>query len=163
MRLAKNGAMIVILLMSFSSVLGCATGMIPGSSVESTDENEEIWNAVLDYRRAIEERDVDSLVGMVSSEYFDNASTTDSNADDYGFDDLRQKYLPILRKNIKKVRMDLRLTEIVIQGDHASVRFEQNLRFLFSEGGKDGWRTTKDYNELVFVREDTRWKIIAGL
>lgn len=144
-------------------LIGCGPGMIEGTEIEATDTNVDIYDAVERYRKAIEERDVEALFSIVSREYFENSGTTDSQQDDYGFDVLREKVLPVLRDNIKKVRVDLRVTEIKVKGDRAEAEFEYFTRFLYSEAGKDGWVTRNDFDRLEFVREDGSWKIVSGL
>lgn len=141
----------------------CGPKMIEGTQIEATDLNMEIYQVIQQYRRAMEERDVVALNAVISREYFDNQATTDTNQDDYGYDKLKEQMMPVLRDNIKKVRMDLRLMEIGVQGERAHASFEYVARFLFTEGGKDGWITKNDFNRLELVKEDGNWRIISGL
>jgi uncharacterized protein (TIGR02246 family) len=143
--------------------LACAPRNIADSPVEATDANQAVWDVVQAYRRALEERDTDGVLALMSPDYFDNNSTTDVGNDDYGHALVRERMLPILKENIKKVRLDLRLQEIHVSGDRAFVRFEQRMRFLFSEGGQDGWETLNDFNELALAWEGQGWRIISGL
>ena len=62
--------------------LGCTPTMIQHSQVEATPENLEVWNQVEEYRIAMEERDAERLMSLVSREYFDNFATTDRSDDD---------------------------------------------------------------------------------
>jgi ketosteroid isomerase-like protein len=143
--------------------LGCAPRQIPNSTVEASDANLAVWAVVQAYRRALEERDTDALLAIVSPDYFDNNSTTDVGSDDYGYRVVQERMLPILSDNIEKVRIDLRLREVRVSGDRAFARFEQRIRFLFSEGGQDGWETLNDFNELAFSWEGDGWRIVSGL
>lgn len=141
----------------------CGPGMIEGTEIEATETNVDIYDAVQRYRKALEERDVEALSSIISREYFENSGTTDSQEDDYGFEVLREKVLPVLRDNIKKVRVDVRVTDIKVKGERAEAEFEYFTRFLYSEAGKDGWVTRSDFNRLEFVREDGAWRIVSGL
>ena len=143
--------------------MACSPTYIANSPVEATEENLEVWTQVEEYRVAMEERDVDRLMNLVSREYFDNFATTDRNDDDYGYEMLRAQIVPILRNNAKKVRVKIRLTALVIDGDRAEAEFEYKSRFLVSEGGSDTWETRNDFNRIAFTREGGVWKIIEGL
>ncbi len=151
------------LLLVASLSMACSPTYIANSPVEATDENLEVWTQVEEYRVAMEERDVDRLMNLVSREYFDNFATTDRNDDDYGYEMLRSQIAPVLRNNAKKVRVKIRLTALVIDGDRAEVEFEYKGRFLVSEGGSDTWETRNDFNRIVFTKEGGGWKIIEGL
>ena len=143
--------------------LGCTPTMIQHSQVEATPENLEVWNQVEEYRIAMEERDAERLMSLVSREYFDNFATTDRSDDDYGYNALAEQLAPILRNNAKKVRMKVRLTNLVIEEERAEAHFEYTARFLITEGGRDSWESRNDFNRLVFARENDQWKIIEGL
>ena len=64
---------------------------------------------------------------------------------------------------IKSVQYRIRLTRIEIHGDRAHADFEFWLKFLYSEGGHEGWRVKNDFNRLEFEKEGERWKITGGL
>ena len=149
----KNG-IIALVWMALAGVTGCAPAMIQGSSVEATPENLEVWNQVEEYRISLEERDPKRLMGLISREYFDNFATTDRSEDDYGYAKLEEKMAPVLRSNAKKVRMNIRLTQIRIVGDTAEADFEYSARFLLSDNGRDVWETRQDFNAAL-AREQT--------
>ena len=161
-RIAR-GFLAAALWMAPVALVGCGPGLIEGTDIEATPANVDIYDVVQRYRKAVEERDVEALAALVSRDYFENAGTTDTQEDDYGFDILREKVMPVLRDNIKKVRVDMRLIEIDVDGDRAHAEFEYSARFLYSEAGKDGWISRSDFNRLELVREDGSWKIQAGL
>ena len=143
--------------------MGCAPAMIQNSAVEATPENLAVWNQVEEYRISLEERDPKRLMALISREYFDNYATTDRSEDDYGYAKLEEKMAPVLRSNAKKVRMNIRLTQIRITGDRAEADFEYSARFLLSDNGRDVWETRQDFNRLVFAWEQEQWRIIEGL
>ena len=65
-------------------MLGCAPTYIKNTKVPNTPDNREIIQFVERYRTAIEHRDNDLLLSLVSPRYLENASTTDKSDDDYG-------------------------------------------------------------------------------
>jgi hypothetical protein len=160
-RLAHIGFALTLALAIAAS--GCGPSVIDDSEVEATDENLEVWDVVQKYRQALEERDVDLLYTLVSREYFENSGTTDTQDDDYGYEVLREKVMPVLRDNVKKVRFEVKLKDIRTTPNRAWADFEYFARFLYTEAGKDGWVTRNDFNRLEFLREDGTWKIASGL
>ncbi|GMV41153.1 MAG: hypothetical protein AMXMBFR64_28690 [Myxococcales bacterium] len=141
----------------------CAPSTFPGTAIEDTEENREVWELLQRYRRSIEERDVVDLRKMISRDYFENAATTDDTTDDYGYEKLMADVLPILKDNIKRVKVELRVTDIKVGDTKGYATFEYIARFLYTEGGKEGWVASNDFNRLELVREDGVWKIAAGL
>jgi len=146
--------MVALVISSVMSVFsGCGPGMIPGTSIEATDGNLEVYDVVEKYRKGMEERDIDQIMGLVSRQYFDNAGTTHTDKDDYGYEVLREKRLPLLKENIKKIKMNFRLTRIEHSDSRARADFEVKARFLYTEGGNDGWQSMNDFNRIELVRE----------
>ncbi len=141
----------------------CGAALIEGTQVEDTPENRAIYDVVESYRLAMEERDSDRIAQLVSRKYYENASTTDTSEDDYGYDSLASSVIPKLRDNIKKVQYRIAIRRIGIEGMRAWAEYEYFSRFLYSEGGREEWITGNDFNRLDLVLEDGAWKISAGL
>jgi len=154
----------ILLVFGFSvTLLGCSASLIPGTRVADTPENREIHTMVETYRLAVEERDPDTIAKLVSRRYYENGSTTDKQADDYGYDHLMNGVLVELKENVKKAQYRIVLRKVMVQGNRAQAEYEYFWRFLYTEGGRDQWVQRNDFNRLDFVREDGSWKIIAGL
>jgi hypothetical protein len=145
------------------AMLGCGPAYIEGTTVPDTSENRDLLQVVEQYRVAVEQRDAGALVEIVARGYFENASTTAEAKDDYGYEQLLRKVLPVLQDNVKKVLFKITVEKVSIKGSQASAFVEYELTFQYVEGGLEGWATGKDKNRLDFVMEDGRWKIIAGL
>jgi len=141
----------------------CGPAYIEGTTVPDSQENRELVKAVELYRGAVEQKDVTTLAQLVSPTYFENASSTADPGDDYGFERLIQKVLPVLADNIKQVVYKVKIDKVLVKGDEASVFFEWEMTFQYMEGGLEGWSTTKDRNRMDFAREGGRWRIVAGL
>ncbi len=142
---------------------GCGGSMISGTEVEDTAENREIYDRVMAYRDAMEERDIDKILSMTSTRYYENGGTTDTEVDDYGYETLRDAVLPKLKENIKAVQYRLLLRRVNIDGERAWADYEYYYRFKYVEGGREGWSQKNDFNRLEFTREETNWKIVSGL
>ena len=156
---------IMFVLLSASAALGgaCATNHIEGTEISDTKPNREIWDRVMEYRKAVEERDAEHLLAMVSRKYFENGSTTDETVDDYGYDELRERVLADFKDHVVEVQMRIMMRRIDIDGDRAHADYEYFYNFKYTEGGMSGWKPKNDFNRLEFVREDGAWKIAGGL
>lgn len=144
-------------------LLACGPKFVEGTQIPDSKQNRSVLDMVEEYRQAVESRDVSAVSQMVSRRYFENASTTADAADDYGYDKLIQKVLPVLRDNVKKAIYKLTVERIEVNGQEATVYVEWELKFQYVEGGLSGWGEAKDKNRLDLVMEDGRWKIVAGL
>lgn len=155
----------LIIFLGFPTLLvsGCHNAVISGTQIADTDDNRAIHRVVMAYRRALEDRDPDALLPLISRKYFENNATTDRNSDDYGYARLREQVLPLLQENVKAVQMRIIMTDIEVQGDAASASFEYFYQFKFVEGGKEGWEQKNDFNRLDLVKEAGAWRIAGGL
>lgn len=144
--------------------VGCAPSLLKQSNIKNTPKNKEIYDLVQKYRVAMINRDVATLKSMVSRKYYENASTTDTTKDDYGFNELVRSVLPILRNNVKKVRYTIFLRKLTFKDDNTvRAEYEYFWRFLYTDGGKDRWSIKNDFNMIEFAKENGQWKIVSGL
>jgi len=141
----------------------CATGNLPNTTIAETEETRAVFDRVQQYRTAMEARDVDGVISMVSPRYYENSGTTDSDRDDYGFQVLHDKVLKLLRDNVLTVQYQVLLRDIKVDGDLAVADYEYFYKFKFVEGGNEGWAQRNDFNRLEFAREGGQWMIVAGL
>jgi len=159
-RHALTGALITVLC---SLTFGCGATLIPGTEVEDTPSNREVHALVEEYRAALEARDGKRVLNLVSTRYYENASSTDTAKDDYGYERLERQVVAKLRDNVKKVQYRVLLKRVTITGDRAYAEYEYVARYLFSEGGREQWKMLNDFNRLDLAREGGTWKIVAGL
>ncbi len=144
-------------------VLGCGPQQIAGTMVADTPENRVIAELVERYRQAVERRDVPGIKEMVSRRYFSNAGTTADTSDDYGYEMVEQKLLPLLASDVKSVQFAIILRKVTISGETAMADFEYSRKFYYVDAGKDRWHSKADFGRLTFVREGDVWRIIDGL
>jgi len=145
------------------SLVACGSKYLTGTQVEDTPENRVIAELVERYRQAVERRDVPALKEMISRRYFSNAGTTADNSDDYGYEMVEQKLLPLLQSDVKSVQFSIYLRKIEFAGDHAMANFEYSRKFYYVDAGKDRWLNKTDFGRLTFAREEGTWRIIDGL
>ena len=72
---------------SFASLLvaaallgGCGPKRIPGTDIKDSPETRAVGDVIEQYRLAVERRDPNAVLALVSRKYFDNAGTTDPAA-----------------------------------------------------------------------------------
>ena len=143
--------------------VGCASTYLPHTEIEDTPDTRAIYDVVVAYQNAMEQRNVDALMGLVSHRYYENSGSTERDDDDYGYEQLRDKVAPLLKENIKAVRYRVILRNIEIDDGRAWADFEYFFNFKYVEGGDEGWAQKNDFNRLEFGQERGRWKIIGGL
>lgn len=141
----------------------CGTAYISNTEIPDTEDNREVWDRVMEYRKAVETRDADRLLALVSRKYYENSETTDDSTDDYGYDELKDIVIADFRDNVLEVQYRLLMRRIDIDGDRAFADFEYYYSFKYVEGGVTGWKPKNDFNRLEFVREDGVWMIAGGL
>ena len=144
--------------------VACGPKFIAWSQVPDTPENRVVADLVEKYRQAIEKRDVQALKQIVSRRYFANAGTTSESGDDYGYDQLEQKVMPLLQESVKSVQYHVYLRKIERTApDRASAEFEFYYKFFYVDGGKDRWVANNDFMRLDLALEDGVWRIAGGL
>ena len=156
-------ALVVLLPAALVILTRCGSGMLGDSKVPDTEENRAIYKLMLEYRDALQKRDADRILSLVSRDYLENGSTTDDDTDDYGFQELADEVLPKLLNNVKAIQFEFRLKAITLVGDRAQVQFEYTTHFLYSEGGRENWHSKSDLNQWELVKTPDGWRIVSGL
>ncbi len=149
------------MLVSSLALGACAHSKIPNTSIDDTEENREILAVVDAYHAAIENRDADAVLALVSDEFYEDNGNTDRE-DDYGKTQLAESLRSEFEKT-EKVQLGLRVDGIVIEDDKAEAFVQYNLkaRTEFPSGKK--WKTSSDRARMTLVRINEKWLITAGL
>lgn len=145
------------------SASACGTTYIADTQIPDTPENRSVWNRVVEYRKAVETRNADALLAMVSRSYYENSETTDDATDDYGYDELRDMVLADFKDNVLEVQYRLLMRRIEVDGDRAYADYEYYYNFKYVEGGVTAWKPKNDFNRLEFTKENGVWMISGGL
>jgi hypothetical protein len=140
----------------------CAPKLIPGSQIEDTDETRAIIALIDSYRNAVEGRDADKLVKLVSSDFRDHGGTS-TPEDDLDLNNLE----PALRDRfarIDNVRLDVDIRNIEVQRkeDRAHAIFYYTLRFEMPRLA-DKVQTASELKRMDFRRENGEWRIVSGI
>jgi hypothetical protein len=160
---ASAGIVVVASLLAVS-LSGCGAGYLDvGKKVPATAENKAVFDVIVAYHHALEDRDTGAVRKLISKRYYENGGTTDSDKDDYGVDRLQADVIPRLRDNVKRLQMQIRLRDIRINGEKAECDFEFFGRVLITEGGRKSYKMWNEFAQMRFVREDEKWMIAGGL
>ncbi len=144
-------------------VAACGPGYLDAAKkVPASDQNKQVYEVVKAYHAAVENKDVEALRKMISQRYYENGGTTDDPTDDYGYDKCIQR-IEMLVKNVKRAQLKIRLVDMQVSGDDATVDYQYVGRALLTEGNVDAYRTYDSFSRMKLAREDGRWMITGGL
>jgi hypothetical protein len=166
-RLSKT-LLIAALVLAYPAI-GCGPGIIDDSPVVADDadipdtaEHRAIVELIEVYRRALEDKDVGSLRQIISSDYYENAGTSHTTSDDYGYDHLTE-VLETYAESVRQLRLSVIIRQIEIQGSRANVYVDYGYNMLYVIDGQERWQVDRDLNRLELVREGSVWRVVAGL
>lgn len=171
---------------------GCATTRIPNTDVPDTRENQDIIQFAERYRRAVEQRDVRTLVSLAAPNYFEDGGTPTGD-DDYGIDGLR-RLLSTWAETVREVRYECRYHRVSVSedGSRASIDYTFTGSFTLmrppvqapdgmlpppesvmrtdpareeqsNRDARESWHRRVADNRLELQRVDGQWRIVAGM
>lgn len=145
-----------------AAVSACAHTYIEGTQIPDTAENREVMEVVGKVREALEKRDKETLLSMVSPSYFEDNGTVDAK-DDYGYVDLKEHILHDSLDITKEMYLSFDIHEVVVDGNqaHADVRYVSRARIALPSGSL--WDTQRDFDRIELRREDGNWRVVSGL
>jgi hypothetical protein len=153
-----------LLLLALLAVVagGCAHSKIPNTEVEDTDVNREVVDFVERYRKAMERRDIATLLGMASRNYFDDMGTPTGD-DDVDYDALRIG-LGRLRNDVLDARYQIRYRGLsYIANDRVLVDLLYTGWFKVETPEGVEWRRRLEPHRMVLARENDTYKIVSGM
>lgn len=151
------------LFLSLTITSGCTPAFVKGTEIDYTPERQEVADFIERYRVALEQRNFELLKDMVSSNYYENGSTTNDPSDDYDFSGL-MKVLGQLKQSVKAVKYSIKISKIDVMETSAAVDVEYTGQYLFTQNERDRWETYADKNRLTLGKDKLgHWKIMSGL
>jgi hypothetical protein len=141
---------------------GCAHTLIPGTNVEDSHDNREVLAVLSELQKALQERNTEAMLGLISTRYFEDMGTP-TQEDDYGYDQLRRDILPKSMGVTKEMYLSFDVHDIVVDGDlaHADLRYSSRARIDLPAGTL--WDSHREFNRVELAREAGSWRIISGL
>lgn len=133
------------------------------AKIERNDENIEVLLFVQKYRNAIANKDIETLKTMISSDYYENASTTDDLTDDYGNEKLDELFHDYLLQSVRDIRFVIEIKQLIKEGMQYFVNYQYIWNFRYEVAGQSYWQSNNDTNRMTIVYEDDALKIQGGL
>lgn len=154
----------LLLALALLTFAGCTTRYIGNTQVEDTDENRAVLRVIEQYRRAVEDRDVQRILDLTSDNFFEDPGTPGDPSDDYDKRGLRKKLEASFAKvEDQHLRIDVRkLTEQEEEG-RVAVEYRFDFRYKLALPSAEGWREHMDVNRVVLVEEGGAWRFLSGL
>jgi len=143
------------------TLAACAHDRIANTGVEDTEENRAIYEIIRSYERALEARDTDAVMAMVSSRFYEDNGNTD-RADDYDYAGLKSS-LAGQFDSTKKMQVEIEVGDIRVEETKAFAYVFFMLRAQSEYPTGDKWKTASDRARIEFERQDDRWLILSGL
>lgn len=142
---------------------GCAHDKIRGTHIDDTPENREIVDLVSAYHRAVEARDADAVLAMVSNRFFEDNGNTD-RSDDYDKRGLADTLKADFERT-KALTLDIRVDEVLVDDEtqHADAFILFSVRGQAELPAGNMWKTMTDRSRIRFAREGDKWLIVSGL
>ncbi len=148
-------------LLAALAVAACAPKRIQGTDIQDTPDTRAIVATIDAYRQAVERRDADAVLSLVSRKYYDDAGTPDPT-DDVDYDQLRKRIENDYAQVIS-VRLAIDVKRIDVEdGTAAAYVFYDERYRLRTKTGELG-KQASDVLRMKLVREDGKWKFVSGL
>ena len=142
---------------------GCTTRYIGNTQIEDTEENRAVLTVIEQYRRAVEDRDVQRILDLTSDDFFEDPGTPGNPSDDYDKRGLRAK----LEESFSKVGAQPLRIELLklheLEDSRVPVGYRFNFRYKLALPSAEGWREFMDVNRVVLVKEGENWRFLSGL
>ena len=139
---------------------GCARRFIPGTEIEDNEDTSAIVQLMEKYRQAVEARDTQALMALVSPQFHDNEGTSTPE------DDLDYRSLPQALNDrfarITDVHLSIDVRNIDVQKDDATAVYYWTMNWRMP-GLSDKPQSASELKRMQFKRVDRVWKIVSGI
>jgi ketosteroid isomerase-like protein len=142
----------------------CSHGTIANTPIPDTADNRDVLSVLAKYKLAVEAKDVDGVMALVSPDYID-VTVPGRQVDARDYSTLKAA----LQKefdNTKSVRLEVNPRDVRVQGDSANVDYFYVVRYdpqLPSQPNASTWRSEPDDARMKLKRQNGQWKIVSGL
>jgi hypothetical protein len=143
-------------------LVGCSHETIPNTRVEDNASNREVVDFVEKYRKAVESRDIATLMALASRDYFDDMGTPTGN-DDVDYETLKVGLVRI-RQEIIDARYQISYRGLTyMPNDRVLVDLLYTGWFKVNTSEGPQWRRRLEPHRIVIAREDRDYRIVSGM
>ncbi|HME90354.1 MAG TPA: DUF4440 domain-containing protein [Myxococcaceae bacterium] len=148
--------------LGLTMLLACGARRIPGTDIEDNDDTRAILQVMEQYRTAIEARDAQGVLRLVSQSFKDDGGSSRPE-DRLDYAEL-QKKLPVELAKLDDVKLDLTVRKIEIQKgtNTASAVYTYNLTFRMPRLSNKP-QSESEIKKMWFKRDGKQWKIASGI
>ncbi len=172
-----RGATMMLLMCLCLVATGCAAGQLQDENfheedtefrideeakIEDNETNREVLEVLLKYRQALVRKDFGELGAMISDDYYDNGSTTNTTRDDYGKEQLSE-FFEMLANHSESIQYRVMVKQVQVNKSEAFIDYEYRFAYQFKVGDEESWDAGVDVNRLELKRVGEQWKIVSGL
>ena len=147
--------------LSSAALTGCSTHYIPNTDVEDTDENREVVRFCEQYRKALERKDIGTLLALASPRYYEDGGNVDPS-DDLDYEGLRD-WLEGRFQDTKAIRYEIRYRRILRHNDLIFIDYTYSASYRIPGPKGDEWRRKVEDNRLELVPFQDEFRIVAGM
>lgn len=156
---------------------GCASNQVQGddlypdephfqisedAEIRDDADAREVLDVLYRYREAMVSKDFGSLTRLVSQDFYDNAGTTHTTEDDYGYDELSEVF-EMMAEYATQIQYEVIVKDVVVDDYRAHIDYEFEYAYQYEMADQETWDAGVDVNRLELQRENDRWRIISGL
>ncbi len=148
--------------LGLTMLVACGARRIPGTEIEDNDDTRAILQVMEQYRTAVEARDAQGVLRLVSESFKDDGGTSRPE-DRMDYADL-QKKLPGQLAKLDDVKLDINVRKIEIQSgtNTASAVYTYNLTFRLPRLNNKP-QSESEIKKMWFKRDGSQWKISSGI
>jgi hypothetical protein len=141
--------------------IGCTPKRIPGTDIEDTQDTKEIIDVMRTYANAVQNKDHNAILLLLSKDFRDDAGTLDPS------DDLDHRAVGTTiadrMKRLEEVSVELEVKRIhVTDKNAAQAVYYYSTRFRMPSLTSRP-QSESDIKLMTFAREDGKWKITSGI
>lgn len=154
------------LLLTTGLTLGCTPQLIPNTDLEDTVQNRSLVDVCEKYRKAVENRDIDTLLALAHEDYYEDGGNVDAT-DDLDYAGLRS-YLESEFVSARAVRYEIRYRRVSRNEQNGwEVAYTYSASYQLPEAldgeSGDAWHREVAENQLVLVPDGESYRILSGM
>ncbi|MBW2459103.1 MAG: hypothetical protein JRI68_31680 [Deltaproteobacteria bacterium] len=143
------------------ALCGCSKYYIPNTDVEDTDPNRRVVEFCEVYRKAVERKDIVTLLDLASPRYYEDGGNVDAE-DDIDYAGLTD-YLTEKFEDATGIRYEIRYRSVIQEDDYILVLYTYSGSYRLPTADGEKWKNTVEENRLELVPDGETFKIVTGM
>lgn len=151
---------------------GCAEHYIPNTDVEDTEDNRDIVAFCEQYRKAVERKDANAILKLVSPDYYEDGGNPDAS-DDMDYTQFKRWITgegaaedeeEVSLMDATAIRHEIRYRRVTLENERVFVDYTYSGSYRIPVGRADTWKRAVEDNRLELVKDELgEYKIVAGM